>query len=1264
MIRSKMRMGILWAIVAMALHLWPGVVKPVHGQGSRKDDIVFNTRGVPLAGATVRVCAMPASGQPCSPIALIYSDPGLTQALANPTTTDGLGNYSFYAAPGKYEIEISGPGITTKQLPNVILPSDPSSPTFSSISSSGGINAFSLALTGNLTVNGSTSVIGNLASGTLTLANQGTPPGAAGAGTVNLYTKTTDKRLYYKDETGTEVGPISSASGAQTNQPNTFTAPQNIDGDFHTKGLNPWLDITRYGGYIGPNYSSAATTCSISASSTAATCASASDFANGNGILILGAGPAPVIATPPAPAVTTLFQAGSTTRNYCVADRDWAGGLTPCGAAGSTTTAPASMALASYAISSWSFNTSTKVMTITTSTAHNMPTAASGITSEPYPQVEIQSGTTNGGVCEGAFSLTAVPSTTTLQFQRNELVSDPGCGGGTLRVAPEVMLKWQSAYTYNVQSASCASGTATITISPTLFGPGGSSATRWVVPSNVVAIFSGIADSHYNGTFGVAGTGGLAPTGVTHGLNCSGVTNVGAGGTMTLIPGKAVKNHLVYECTGASCALPANAANYSLAGVATGNDGYFMDKGWAITAASVDTGAPPTAPTTATNDYLDTTIANGGGTTSLTLAAAATSSVSSAGAWHDNVPNLLAACAAIPVTGSASNSGHIVIPSPGSTAQYFPIIANFDMIGAYAATPRNCPGVTIELGPTTWLDGAILPGKGHNLAGGFGGTNCQSSFYQMGKLACVTGYSYPMVYFEPEQSSSDNFNDVEFNPTQTYQSGMYIDEQLNGDGTVSLRFDNTHVNGGIHSYPFVGKGGFGWFWNLGGWSNAGGNFSESRDMIIQPNCALGPYQPTATGPMPYIITTNNTYSFGTMQIDSCGLAIGYFGSNVVFNNMLTEGPAGPAVKVNVLPYGLGSISFNQSDYADFTGGAATPYFDLTNTNVSSADFSYTNCATSTQPLLETNSANVYNGMHVRLPSGACGSGVGYPAAAGVVYENLSNNQWIWNGMQLSIGGTGKISAGQIATPSVAPTVSVTTSGCVGFPAAGTYTYGVVAWDASSNYVAGTGGVTKIGPASSGVTLDGATQCAVIAQPAMPSGTANWGVFRLSGPGAISDVWAHNGSFCAYGASFLPVSFTTIKDESSSVCGSPPTVNTTSLQILSPTGVYGNITGSTIGTFFNCSSTASPAVCGSAPTGLVQVAAAGTTLTVNTTAVTANSRFSFTYITTGSGCSPGPANIGSLLPPYVSGITAGTSFTITLPVAPTTNPACISYTIEN
>src|SRR5216683_5286714 len=140
MIRFREMHGIIWTLKRLAqtrIALAPAALLALvalapldaRAQGSRKDDIVFNSRGAPLAGATVRVCAMPASGQPCTPLAQIFSDTALTQALANPTTSDGMGNYFFYAAPGKYEIEVSGPGISTKQLPNVILPNDPSSPT-------------------------------------------------------------------------------------------------------------------------------------------------------------------------------------------------------------------------------------------------------------------------------------------------------------------------------------------------------------------------------------------------------------------------------------------------------------------------------------------------------------------------------------------------------------------------------------------------------------------------------------------------------------------------------------------------------------------------------------------------------------------------------------------------------------------------------------------------------------------------------------------------------------------------------------------------------------------------------------------------------------------------------------------------------------------------------------------------------------------------------------------------------------------------------
>jgi len=205
-------MRLRWIWVTIALLMWP-LAPGARGQGSRKDDIVLNARGLPLAGATVRVCAMPASEQPCTPLALIYSDVALTQALANPTTTDGLGNYYFYAAPGKYMIEISGTGITTRQMANVILPNDPTAPAFGSVSSSGAMSAFSLNLGGNLTVNGNATVVGSLAGGTLNLTNQGTAPSTPSAGTVNLYTKSADKRLYYKDDSGNEVGPVSVASG-------------------------------------------------------------------------------------------------------------------------------------------------------------------------------------------------------------------------------------------------------------------------------------------------------------------------------------------------------------------------------------------------------------------------------------------------------------------------------------------------------------------------------------------------------------------------------------------------------------------------------------------------------------------------------------------------------------------------------------------------------------------------------------------------------------------------------------------------------------------------------------------------------------------------------------------------------------------------------------------------------------------------------------------------------------------------------------------
>jgi len=196
----RLRFGVL------LLLLFLGLSGTARAQGTRKDDIVINSRGLPAGGVSVAVCAQPAvtSTQPCSPLANLYSNPQLTQALVNPLTTDGLGNYTFYAAPGKYTIQIYGPTVTTKVIPDVVLPNDPSTPSFNTVTTTSGISAFSLTLSGNLTVQGSASVTLGLSAATLTLANQGSPPTAPATGNVIVYSKT-DKKVYWKDETGLET---------------------------------------------------------------------------------------------------------------------------------------------------------------------------------------------------------------------------------------------------------------------------------------------------------------------------------------------------------------------------------------------------------------------------------------------------------------------------------------------------------------------------------------------------------------------------------------------------------------------------------------------------------------------------------------------------------------------------------------------------------------------------------------------------------------------------------------------------------------------------------------------------------------------------------------------------------------------------------------------------------------------------------------------------------------------------------------------------
>lgn len=129
--------------------------------------MVLGENGKPVSGATVVVCTQPANVTvtPCTPLANLYTDTTLTTPSANPLTTDGLGNYHFYAAPGMYTVQVYGPSVNTYTTPDVLLPVNPSNAQFSSLTATNAISALTLSLGGNLAVGGNASVTGTLTAG-------------------------------------------------------------------------------------------------------------------------------------------------------------------------------------------------------------------------------------------------------------------------------------------------------------------------------------------------------------------------------------------------------------------------------------------------------------------------------------------------------------------------------------------------------------------------------------------------------------------------------------------------------------------------------------------------------------------------------------------------------------------------------------------------------------------------------------------------------------------------------------------------------------------------------------------------------------------------------------------------------------------------------------------------------------------------------------------------------------------------------------------
>lgn len=88
----------------------------LHAQGYNEANILLGPTGQPVGAAYVTVCTEGSAGIPCTSLANIYTTSDLTVAKSNPTQTDGLGNYSFSAAPGRYRMTITRTGLTSRVI--------------------------------------------------------------------------------------------------------------------------------------------------------------------------------------------------------------------------------------------------------------------------------------------------------------------------------------------------------------------------------------------------------------------------------------------------------------------------------------------------------------------------------------------------------------------------------------------------------------------------------------------------------------------------------------------------------------------------------------------------------------------------------------------------------------------------------------------------------------------------------------------------------------------------------------------------------------------------------------------------------------------------------------------------------------------------------------------------------------------------------------------------------------------------------------------
>lgn len=156
----------------------------------RFDSVVNPATGTPLAGASVQVNIRGGGA------ATIYSDNGIT-ARPNPITTDPNGYFEYYAADGRYDWVITGTGLTTVTVTDVLHEDSVDySPENVSILRVGSFVDTPALVTGTISASGLATLAGGIAlSGTLVMGGSSTWSYASGTVTITAPSAAVPLRL-------------------------------------------------------------------------------------------------------------------------------------------------------------------------------------------------------------------------------------------------------------------------------------------------------------------------------------------------------------------------------------------------------------------------------------------------------------------------------------------------------------------------------------------------------------------------------------------------------------------------------------------------------------------------------------------------------------------------------------------------------------------------------------------------------------------------------------------------------------------------------------------------------------------------------------------------------------------------------------------------------------------------------------------------------------------------------------------------------------